>query len=358
MKVPRAIVIILAFLITVVGAVVAGTSASAAPCVTSIQFGTCGPYNDPFIYSDNGNPLVIQDVWNPSANWHQTLTATNAEIWSVAANMAAGNKAVVSYPDTQVTLTLSPGVTPPLSLFGTSLMSTYAQGDPAGSGQDYEWAYDLWLSPQHAGAWNNDTEFMIWTDNHGQTPGGSNTGVTYTAPDGVQYELWLRGPGSNSSAYGTITLVRKINAQFGSVDIDAAMNWLKFHGYVAASASFDQIDYGLEISSTGGMTRTYPLTNYTVVVNGTAPPPPPPPSPVPTGLSQTAHVIVNFGWHPVAKAKRYEFQLDTVAGVLVTDRYVSGANVGGVEVAKDTRYRWRVRVAGGTWSAWTPFVSP
>jgi hypothetical protein len=273
--------------------------------------------------------------------------------------MAAGNQAVVSYPDTQVTLTLPPGVTPPLTQFGKTFMSTYAQGDPAGAGQDYEWAYDLWISPQGAGAWQNDTEFMIWTDNHGQTPGGSDTGVTYTAPDGVQYELWLRGPGSNSSAYGTITLVRKQNATFGSVDLDAAMNWLKARGTIKASASFDQVDYGLEIASTGGVARVYPLSNYTAIVNGTAPPPPPPPpTTVPTNLSQTAHVIVNFGWHPVAKAKRYEFQLDTSAGVLVTDRYVDGTNVGSVEVVKDTHYMWRARVAGGTWSAWVPFVSP
>lgn len=367
----------------------AGLSASAAgtTCTTSAQDGTCGPWSaGPAIYSDNGAPWVVQDIWNPSANWQQTLNATDAGDWSVTASMAAGNKAVVSYPDTQDTLTLPTG-TPALSQFGSSLISTYSQGDPAGAGQDYEWAYDLWLSPQNGPAWQNDLEVMVWTDNHGQTPAGSDSGRVYTAPDGTQYEVWLRSGASNVSSYGTISLVRKANAQSGTVDLDSVVGWLKSSGMVAASASYDQIDYGLEICSTGGASLTYPLTGYTLVVNGTAPAPTPTattpvptptptattpaPTPTPTAtatqppvltapgsLSQTPHVLVNFGWGAVSGASAYEFQLDTSSGTVVDDVTVSALNVAGVEVAKDSKYKWRVRAVGGPWTSSTSFTAP
>lgn len=365
----RSLAIVLAITLMAALSVAFGGPARAAPCVTSAGDGTCGPYPSPDIYNDNGLPWVIQDVWNPSANWYQTLTANSNSDWSVAANMAAGNQAVVSYPDTQITLTLPPGVTPPLTQFGTSLVSTYAQGDPSGVGQDYEWAYDLWLSPQGTGAWQNDTEFMIWTDNHGQTPGGQDTGITYQSPDGTQYELWLRGPSSNSSAYGTITLVRVGNAQSGSVDIDAAMNWLERNGYVNSGTSFDQIDYGLEIASTGGATLTYPLTGFTLIVNGTGPGPTPTPTtpsptptstllPPPTNLSQTALVYVNFGWLPVDGAAGYDFQLTLADGTLITDWHVTGPHVPAIAVTRHVSYDWRVRAVGGSWSDWVAFRVP
>lgn len=71
-------------------------------CVTSAANGSCGPYLDPQISGSNGyNTYVNNDVWNAApAFGSQALTAASAHSWSVTAVAAAGNTAVLSYPDT------------------------------------------------------------------------------------------------------------------------------------------------------------------------------------------------------------------------------------------------------------------
>src|ERR1700691_5507622 len=73
---------------------------TAAACVTSAVRGACGPYRYSGITNSDGqNTFVAQDVWNTIPGWSQTLYATSPDSWYVAANMPAGNTAVVSFPD-------------------------------------------------------------------------------------------------------------------------------------------------------------------------------------------------------------------------------------------------------------------
>ena len=236
------------------------TSPSSPPaqgkaCVTSANDGKCGPYNYAGITGSNGGQTyVIQDVWNPIKGASQTLTATSPGSWSVSANMPASNTAVVSYPDTQQLYTTSKNTPNPLSNFH-SITSSWAGTSPAGAHDDYEAAYDIW-----AGTGNNNyaQEIMIWVDNHGQRPAGSV--VASPTIDGVGYKVWST---SKAGAVGnTVSMVLNSNQPSGSVNILDDLNWLVSNGYMPAGSGLNQIDYGWEICSTGGVPETFTLSQF------------------------------------------------------------------------------------------------
>lgn len=229
--------------------------------------GGCDYVSGPDIYTgSNGIAFVQQNMWNLIPGASQTLTAYGMGDWSVTANLPAGNGAVVSGPSSAVTYTTGQDKPDPLSDFGSSFTSTYAQTDPTGTGLDYEWDYDIWLGDTSQTAWANDQEIMVWTDVHGQTPAGSDTGQVYTAPDGTSYEIWTgAGNTSVSSSYSIVSFVRQGNATSGTLDVLALVKWLESNGYTSSSAGFDQIGYGAELCSTGGQPQVFAVTSYTLV---------------------------------------------------------------------------------------------
>lgn len=230
--------------------------------------GGCDYSSSPDIYTgSNGIAFVQQNMWNLIPGASQTLTAYGMGDWSVTATMPAGNTAVVSGPSSAVTYTTGQDKPDPLSDFGSvpSLTSSYAQTDPAGTGLDYEWDYDIWLGNTSQTSWANDQEIMVWTDNHGQTPAGSDTGQVYTAPDGASYEIWTgAGSTSVSSTYSIVSFVRQGNVTSGALDVMALVRWLEANGYTSSSAGFDQIGYGAELCSTGGVAKTFAVMSYTL----------------------------------------------------------------------------------------------
>ena len=203
---------------------------------------------------------MIPDAWNPaSALISQTVSANNMSDWQVQANMAAGNRAVLSYPDAQDTITNTSDNPVPFGNFA-ALTSTYAAQMPSDAGtagleDDYEAAYDIWLG--HDGSDYNQ-EIMIWTDDHNQVPAGSDTDATWTDPSTrVVYEIWA---GNNDDP---VTLVAKSNPASGSVDLLSLFTWLQANGY-SNETGINQIDYGFELCSTSGQTETFKVTSYTL----------------------------------------------------------------------------------------------
>ncbi len=236
------------------------SSGLGTPCVTSSDSGSCGPYDYAGISGGGGNQAsVIQDVWNPVKGASQKLTAYNPGNWSVSADMPASNTAVVSYPDTQETYTTTSDTPNPLSDF-SSITSSFAGNGPASRGDDYEAAYDIWT-----GTGNNNfaQEIMIWVDNHGQTPAGSD--VASAAIGGVGYKVWST---SRAGTVGdTVSMVLDSNRSSGSVNILADLNWLESNGYLPAGSGLNQIDFGWEICSTGGVPETFTLSQYRITAS-------------------------------------------------------------------------------------------
>lgn len=238
---------------------------------------TSGTYDSGVSAGSNQAALVAQDEWNITSALHsQTLGANGMGSWQVKANLAAGNTAVLSYPDSQDTMNLftnATGSRPDAISNYTSLNSTYSDTLPAspGSSDDYEAAYDIWLGSTAQASWTNDQEIMVWTDTLRQRPAGSDTGKTFTdVSTGKVYEVWVdSGSSTVSTNNDIVTFVAKANSGTGSLNMLNLFSYLKSNGYTAANAGIDQTDYGFELCSTSGATETFNVTGYTLTGAGT-----------------------------------------------------------------------------------------
>ena len=231
--------------------------AMAATCTTSSPTGACGPYSDPNVFiGPNGADLVVQNDFSAIP---QTLTANGDNNWTVdASTVGQGDQtSVKSYPATQVTYTLPSGLPEPSADFGTSLISDFTNVVPTGSNQDYEYAVDDWLADPAQQSWTNDLEIMIWTNTNQQVPAGSPNGMTYTDPSGQSWEVWTAGGATTVSPVSTVSFVRgsianPANVTSGTIDRMGFYKFLQNNGLLAATYGIDQLNYGLEICSTGG----------------------------------------------------------------------------------------------------------
>jgi hypothetical protein len=233
------------------------STGSAASCVNSDLSGACGPYGDPDITAADGfNTYVANNMWGcgsiqpgqpGAACGRQAVTSNGPGDWSVTSDQAAGNTAVLTYPDVQQLFTLTNDTNPPISGF-SAITSSFTEAMNATSGTDAEAAYDIWLNNP-----NGPDEIMIWVDNHGQTPAGKNKGQVVIS--GTSYELW--------SASGTVSFVMS-NEQSGTVDILTVLHWLQSNGYVGSTADLSQVDFGWEICSTNGAPETFTISSYTL----------------------------------------------------------------------------------------------
>lgn len=238
-------------------------AAQGTACVTSSDDGSCGPYTFPGISGSDGDQTnVIQDIWNPINGVSQTLTAYSPGNWRVSANMPASNTAVLSYPDTQQLYTTTNDTPDPLSDF-SSITSSYTENGPSSRGDDYEAAYDIWAG---TGSNNYAQEIMIWVDNHGQTPAGSV--VASASIDGVGYKIWSTGKAGTVG--NPVSMVLNSNQPSGSVNVLADLNWLESSGYMPAGSGVNQIDFGIEICSTGGVPQTFALSQFGIKASCTS----------------------------------------------------------------------------------------
>ena len=230
------------------------THQATGACVTSDLHANCGPYSDPNItLSDGFNTYVGNNGWacgTPGSCGPQQLTAYDPGHWSVVSNQAAGNTAVLTYPDVAQVFTDVNNVNPPISGF-KYIYSSFAESMPAVAGLGAEAGYDIWLD----GTTGPD-EVMIWVDNVGRGTGGARQIGTATISNQVFKVL----------EYGTGEIIFSLthNEQTGTAHILSTLHWLQRKGYVSAGARIGQIDFGWEICSTGGQKGRFAVSRYTL----------------------------------------------------------------------------------------------
>ena len=216
-------------------------SAGGATCIdpsftTSSDFGseTLGAYT------------VSNDMWNAGGGGiSQTLSACSSSDWYVDANVADDGGGVKTYPNSAYNFADPPEIS---SLAWVT--STFGSSLPASG--DFEDAYDIRLNGTAA---NGGDEVMIWTDNQGQTPAGSQVAtVTF---DGQSYAVW-------QAADGPITFVSDTNVTGGDVNLLQFLQWLISQGYEPSSSTVNQIAYGAEIASTNATPETFGFSNFSV----------------------------------------------------------------------------------------------
>jgi hypothetical protein len=188
---------------------------------------------------NNSGFILYNNEWNPTAG-PQTIWADSYANWGVQSIQAVGNTAVETYPCVQKDF-----ANVPVSQFRL-IRNGFTESMPIGmAGLDAEAADDVWLN-------DYKLEVMIWVDNHGQRPAGNV--VSHATILGQQFALWRSGT--------TFTFALNHNETSGQTHILAALQWLIGHGYIPASVTLTQVDFGWEIASTAGKPLDFAVTNY------------------------------------------------------------------------------------------------
>jgi hypothetical protein len=223
----------------------AAAPAAAGQQCRNPQFVTSSPTGG---WADGGYYLY-NDMWNAARySVQQTLYACSPSNWYAVATMNnnSGDGAVKTYPNVHEDFS-----EPAIASF-RSISSTFAEASPHVG--IYEDAYDIWLNGV---ASSGSTEVMIWTENHGQVPSGSD--LATVSFGGRSYQVWRSG--------SYVAFVAGTNFTAGTVDLLAIFHWLINAGWIPASSTLGQIDYGAELVSTNGAPATFSFTNFSVTTS-------------------------------------------------------------------------------------------
>ena len=195
-----------------------------------------------------GGFYLTNDTWNDSyvSQVTSTMYICNYNSWYVIASMNNNDHsgAVKTYPNVHKDFS-NPKVTS-----YTTMTSTYAENRAHNSNYIYEYAYDIWLN-------NYGIEIMIWTDNNGQTPGGSKQSGNLTS-NGHTYSVYKSG-----SDY--FAFVDSVNSTSGTVNLMDFFNYMTSKGWETSTATITQIDYGVELVSTNSEAARFDLTDFSLI---------------------------------------------------------------------------------------------
>jgi hypothetical protein len=172
------------------------------------------------------------------ASWYADDTTTSTT-----------NTAVPVYPDVQENFGN------PLSEYSSISSSYAAQSSSAG---DYEFAYDIWLNGYSTG----HNEVMIWTQNHGQTPGGSLVASDITV-SGPTWDLYA----SSDNSYIAFVPANGAAYPSGTLNLMAFFSYLMQNGNIATTSTLTQVDYGVEICNTDGAEGQFNFTNFSITTS-------------------------------------------------------------------------------------------
>jgi hypothetical protein len=261
----------------------------------------------------NGWSVNLQnDFWNYSyaeeENPNETLAqmqtdyGTSLGTWYSTDNFPTGETAIATAPDSDVIYLSDP---PAVNSF-SYIYSSFADDLNANPNTDAEFAYDIWLN-------GYADEVMIWNDisNRGGpdyyggcTPNLTAKDIQFGGTNGVPINDWnlsicgsehiweleseylpASGTYSGGTAYGTGETVNQGNGYVygitaGSVDIQAMLQWLMTHGttnngvltpYIPTTSTLDQIEYTVEVASTGGVDENFVVSNFSLTEAPPAP---------------------------------------------------------------------------------------
>jgi len=231
-------------------------------------FGACGPYLYPAITPSNGYNTYVANQDGACGGdttgkycGAQALTSYNPGNFSLTATMPAGYDGVRSYPDIGQLFNnwgsggFNGGSDMPVT--GVSaISSTYAETMNENSGTYAEAAYDIWTSTN---------EVMVWVDT---TPlrgsGGAVQKGTGTL-SGYPFTYYVYSDGNPADPPLPIIKLNT-NQRTGTIDLLAAIKYFQSQGVVASNATVDQLNFGWEICSTGGLPETFSVSNYSLTV--------------------------------------------------------------------------------------------
>jgi hypothetical protein len=210
-----------------------------------------------------GNYDASAELWNVGGyNYAQTMGVCTHNAWyvDVTTDNSKGDGAVKAYPSMRRIYhdwsTNDFSKDPLVSSF-PRLDVTFGANDPAScSGCIYNTAFDVWLNGIGDGDAN---ELMIWTHNVNQRPYGTKVGSDIKIA-GHTWELWS----GNSNHYLAFVPTDTSHIPSGTFDIKDFTSYLADRGRISKSSRLGQISYGVETVSTGGVSRHWDFTKFTV----------------------------------------------------------------------------------------------
>ncbi len=260
------------------------TLTSGSVCTITTATGTCGPYSDTSISLTYGSETQ-NDVWSPPSSWSQTLYTTNPGSWYAVANFPTDSSgAIHTYPSMMIQYCCTGSENPTLDSYSYMYSSLSETPDTASTtvmdaGYDNwmnDWADEVMIQNQLANI-EPCTEFDTHT---------IATSVQFGGSHGVGVNTWNLCQFGNYGS-GSVELIWQLtdpggSENFGqsslSVDIYSMLKYLEGNTACYSSSgsgtaclptgsTFTQTTYGFEISSTGGLSKTFTLNSLTVTAS-------------------------------------------------------------------------------------------
>jgi hypothetical protein len=204
-----------------------------------------------FVTSGNGDGrtfgeyYVHNNMWN-NAGGTQTLSACSYDNWYVDAVQPDGT-AVRTYPNVHKDYDNA-------ALSGIT-SADFAATSPRCAGCIYDVAFDIWINQGFG------NELMIWTENWNQRPAGTMVESSQTI-GGKDYEVWKSG--GVTSRGGIFTYVSKTAQTSGTMPLQDFFADVAARGWIPASSTTWQVDYGVEICDTNNALQRFRFTDFSI----------------------------------------------------------------------------------------------
>lgn len=198
---------------------------------------------------------IYNNIWGSGAG-SQCLTVYAYNNWYVDANHP-NTSGIKSYPNVEMKVNHNVDSMPAI----TSSFSVTRPGTGA-----YITSYDIWYN-------NYAYEVMLWMNRTGavgpiasgwDANGNPIAEVTNVSVGGHTWNVYRGSNGSNQ----VFSFVRTSNTNSGTVDIRAISQWIRNRGWFG-NVNLHSIQLGFEISSSGGSTQRYAVTNFSVTQGST-----------------------------------------------------------------------------------------
>ncbi len=190
-----------------------------------------------------GEYFVHNNNWNDNYGGDHTIVACDADNWYALVNVPNhDDNAVEAYLNVHKDYDDEP--------LANITSATFAAEGPHCSGCVWNIAFDIWLGD------GLSHELMIWTENFGQRPAGSEID-TFTA-GGHSYEVWRSGDDNG----GIITYLSTTTQTSGTMPLAAFFADVAERGWTPTTTW--QVDYGVETVDTNGTTQRFDFTGFSI----------------------------------------------------------------------------------------------
>jgi hypothetical protein len=217
--------------------VIAGMLGVASPAQAEV-YSSCDRWGQ---YTQ-GDWTIYNNVWGTKKQGTQCLHVNSINSWYIDSTQSRGG--VKSYPNT----TVRPHT--PLAEMQSATFTYNTSSAPTSSGDWWNWTSDIWST-------GGVDEVMVFTSWYPQAGGWGTKVRSDVTIGGVLYaEVWQANPGWN-----VLQLIPASQSNSGTVDALAVWEWAASEGLLV-NTDFDSMQFGIEITSTSGVSKRYSLDNY------------------------------------------------------------------------------------------------